>query len=102
MKLIETGFSDPIQFDAETVNDRAKSRASNFQSNADEARSTMKKGSITVRPIIILRKDGESKLRAGTRWPNGFFVLLEAIDESLDRPPIIHIDTHISISRCRR
>jgi len=44
MKLIETGFSDSIQFGAETVNDRAKSRASNFQSNADEARSTLKRG----------------------------------------------------------
>lgn len=26
-----------------------------------------------------------------------FFILLEAIDGSLDRPPIIHIDTRISV-----
>jgi len=24
-----------------------------------------------------------------------FFILFEAIDGSLDRPPIIHIDTHV-------
>lgn len=99
MKLIETGASNSIEFGAETVNDRAKSRRALRRSNADEARSAMRPRRFdhgkadnypTGRRIEIPRRD---TLTGRILRP------ARAIDGSLDRPPIIHIDTTYKCNR---
>lgn len=93
MKSIETGVSNSIRFGAETVNDCEIVNTS----SADEARSTMRRRRIdhrkadnypTGRRIATPRRD---------MLTGRFLRPARAIDGPLDRPPIIHIDTRISV-----
>lgn len=72
----------------------AKSRASSFQSDADEARSTMR-----GRRIIDPDKADNYSIgrRIGKKLIERILCPASAIDRSLDRPPIIHIDARIGV-----